>query len=126
MRDGLAVAYEIEQDKLVTFSKNRLERYSEGDFNVLVSRNVGLKLQSHESVLDLKWTGFSLGSFADSTSEKIKGVLATNRHIYVVDDKLCVHAVLRHSYLTITGISWLGTYSILATTEDHLIHIYGK
>lgn len=44
MRDGVAVAYEIEQDKLVTFSKNRLERYSEGDFNVLVSRNVGLKL----------------------------------------------------------------------------------
>lgn len=103
LRDGLAVAYEIESDKLVTFSKNRLERYSEGDFGVLVSRNVGLKLQSHESVLDLKWTGYALGSFADSTSssDRIKGVLATNRHIYVVDDKLGVQAVLRHSYLAI-------------------------
>ena len=58
MRDGLAVVYEMEQDNLLTFSKNRLERYPVKDFGILVSRNVGLKLHYEERVFDVRWTGF--------------------------------------------------------------------
>ena len=72
---------------MLTFSKNRLERYPVKDFGILVSRNTGLKLSYEERVLDVKWTGFSLG-FASSDSKHVQGVVGTNKNIYFVDDKL--------------------------------------
>ena len=61
MRDGLAVLYELGQENLLTFSKNRLDRYSIKDFGILASRNIGLKLHYEERVFDVKWTGFTMG-----------------------------------------------------------------
>ena len=64
MRDGLAVLYELSKENLLTFSKNRLDRYSVKDFGILASRNIGLKLHYEERIFDVKWTGFSIGCFA--------------------------------------------------------------
>lgn len=77
MRDGLAVVYELQQENLLTFSKNRLERYAVKDFGILVSRNIGLKLHYEERIFDVKWTGFSLG-FAPDDTQTVKGVIGTN------------------------------------------------
>ena len=87
MRDGLSVCYELQQENLLTFSKNRLDRYPVKEFNILVSRNIGLKLHYDERVLDVKWTGFTLG-FSEGESKAIRGVVGTNQTIYFVDDKL--------------------------------------
>ena len=79
MRDGLAVCYELPQENLLTFSKNRLKRYPVKDFGILVSRNVGLMLHYDERVYNVKWTGFSLGfASGDDSSRNLKGVVATN------------------------------------------------
>ena len=77
LRDGLAVLYELTQDNLLTFSKNRLEKNKVKDFGVLVNRSIGLKLHYEERVFDVKWTGFSLG-FAADERQSIRGVIATN------------------------------------------------
>lgn len=59
MRDGLSVLYEMENDNILTFSKNRIENNQASDFGILVSRNYGLKLSYEERVFDVKWTGFA-------------------------------------------------------------------
>lgn len=62
---------------MLTFSKNRLARYSVKDFGILVSRNIGLKLHYEERIFDVKWTGFSIG-FASDDTQAVKGVVGTN------------------------------------------------
>lgn len=127
MRDGLAVCYELQQENLLTFSKNRLSRYSVKDFGVLMTRNVGLMLQYDERVFDIKWTGFSLGFAAsDDTGRNIKAVVATNQNVYFVDDKLAVLGLYKWKMPapSITSLQWMGTTTVLVTTQSHLIHIY--
>ena len=96
-RDGLSVVYEMDQDNLLTFSKNRLDRNSVKDFGILVSRNIGLKLHYEERVFDVRWTGFQLGFAAES--KNIKGVVGTNQHIYFVDDRLGVLCILKQQHI---------------------------
>lgn len=76
LREGLAVLYEMEQDNILTFSKNRVDKNAIGDFGILVNRSYGLKLSFNERVFDVKWTGFA--SDFTSMERQIKGVVATN------------------------------------------------
>lgn len=73
----------------MTFSKNRIEKNNIGDFDILLNRKYSLKLAYDERVLDVKWTGFS-ADFASFSDRQLKGVVATNQRIYIVDDKLAV------------------------------------
>ena len=123
MRDGLAVIYELQNENLLTFSKNRLERYSMKDFGILVSRNVGLQLGYEERVFDVKWTGFSLGFASESSNQTIKGVIGTNQHIYFVDEKLVATGILKLRESSLTSLLWMGEHTVIASTRDHLLHI---
>jgi len=67
----------MEQDNILTFSKNRIEKNNIGDFDILLNRKYSLKLTYDERVLDVKWTGFS-ADFASSSDRQLKGVVATN------------------------------------------------
>lgn len=105
LRDGLAVLYELEQDNILTFSKNRLDKHEVSDFEILFNRSYGLKLAYDERVLDVKWTGFSCDF--TQTDRHVKGLVATNQRVYIVDDKLAVTTMIK-PVEQLTGISWLG------------------
>jgi hypothetical protein len=85
----------MDHDNLLTFSKNRVDKNEVSDYGILVSRNYGLKLSYDERVFDVKWTGFA-SDFA-SVDKQIKGVVATNQRIYIVDDKLAVNSTVKQN-----------------------------
>ena len=120
LRDGLVVLYEMEQDNILTFSKNRLDKKDVGDFDILVNRSYGLKLAYDERVFDVRWTGFS--SDFVGVDKQLKGVVATNQRIYIVDDKLCVQSMIKLNE-TLTSIRWLGDQTVLAATNTHLLYM---
>jgi len=116
IRDGLVVLYEMDEDNILTFSNNRLDKHDIGDLSLLANRCFSLKLAHDERVYDVKWTGFT------GDQSAIKGAVITNQKVYIVDEKLSSLSAIKMQD-PITSIRWLGDHTVLATTSTHLWHV---
>ena len=65
-------------------------------------------------------------SSSDDT-KSTRGVVATNQHIYFVDDRLSVIGQIKwHQSDDILSLQWLGAHTALVSTRNHLYHVYGE